>query len=382
MKYTLPDFGFRKLQQDIATLSKKSARLGLDPVVVTETGRTFTEVQVPGEDDPRFYTTIEFTIEGDIPKVNGWTFIGSVEPNSEGNVFHPFPGFEIPERFRTRFICDHCGTQRSRRLTYILKNDNAEGIEVGPESGLSFIQVGSSCLQDFVRETQIHKILAFYENLRSMLNFEENPDSEYRGHGGLYLDYALDFLARVAYKVRTEGWVSRAAADADPSKTATIYNIGQASEEEDTEMADNALLWIRSLDLDSLPESSYMRNLYFACLSDYFDPKHSRGIVASLIPTYIRHLHPADTINNEWVGDIGEKIRITLVLKQTLVVGSGFGSCFVHKFRDLQDHLFVWITQKAIQNENQGPVTVKAKVKKHSEFRGVKQTEISYVSFV
>jgi hypothetical protein len=324
MNYSLPDFGYNKFRQDIADISRKAARLGLDPVVVTEIRRTCTEYNIEDADGPQYYTTVEFSIEGEIPVVNGWTFIGSVEAKQEGNVFHPFPGFEIPERFRNRFICDHCGTQRYRKLTYILKNDNEDDLEVGNESGMSYIQVGSTCLRDFTRETRINRILAYYENIRARLDLigSDDPVRGYRQYGSTFMFSTVEYLTRVAYAVRTEGWISRSAADSDPSKVATIDNMCHIShgDPEDLQMAKNALGRVRGLDPEDFPEGGYMRNLYYACVDDYFNPRYSRGIVASLIAAYIKFLTPDDAVNSEWVGAVGEKLTIPLVRKQSRAV--------------------------------------------------------------
>lgn len=126
-----------------------------------------------GNLEEKYYVTI--TITGDIPKVPGWEFLGTCEPNADHseNIFYPRKGFAIPEEYRKKVnICDHCGYSRDRNFTYIIKK-----VETGEHK-----QVGSTCMRDFISRS-VASVLKYIKNLEEQLE-DLNKLEEHGGYVG------------------------------------------------------------------------------------------------------------------------------------------------------------------------------------------------------
>ena len=94
---------------------------------------------------------VDLTINGDqLIRQNGWTAIAQLEHLENGNMVNRFDRDDkspIPEDWRSRKpFCEHCGTRRDRKVTYMVQDT------VG-----NLRQVGSSCLHDY---TGINPVLA------------------------------------------------------------------------------------------------------------------------------------------------------------------------------------------------------------------------------
>jgi hypothetical protein len=82
--------------------------------------------------------------------------------------------------------------------------------------------------------------------------------------------------------------------------------------------------------------------------------------------------------NSQHVGAIKDRIEFEgVILGVTEIVGY-YGPIDVVRFRDLDDNVFVWFASGNYESVERGDrVAVKGTVKKHDEFRGVKQTVLT-----
>lgn len=83
-----------------------------------------------------------------------------------------------------------------------------------------------------------------------------------------------------------------------------------------------------------------------------------------------------DEIPSEYIGEEGDKIEIELVLDKVRGFDSMYGYMHIYIFKAGND-VVVWKTQKGLDLEEGGKVKVKATIKEHSEYDGVKQTYIT-----
>ena len=152
------------------------------------------------------------------------------------------------------------------------------------------------------------------------------------------------------------------------------------------ELMESALAWIA----EQSEDYGYISNLKAVCHKDYCE-RRDYGILVSLIPAYNRAMNKAIEVqkkaeadkNSTHVGSIGE--RLTLMNAKLMLLtswDSQFGYTYLYKLTDEQGNIFTWKTGKWLSNTEELPetVTLKGTVKAHSEFRGVKQTELTRCS--
>jgi hypothetical protein len=94
---------------------------------------------------------------------------------------------------------------------------------------------------------------------------------------------------------------------------------------------------------------------------------------------------------NEYWGDVGDKFEKELLLADTFGFDSAYGYCHVLTFRDTENHVFKWLTSNPTYhawcktNGKEGDCnyevgktyTIKGSIKKHEEYKGLKQTVIT-----
>lgn len=79
----------------------------------------------------------------------------------------------------------------------------------------------------------------------------------------------------------------------------------------------------------------------------------------------------------EYFGNVGDKVQLSLKLVKVGGYETQFGYTSVYTFEDSENHQFVWKTGCGIDSDRGSMVTIKGSVKAHSEYRGIKQTELT-----
>lgn len=79
----------------------------------------------------------------------------------------------------------------------------------------------------------------------------------------------------------------------------------------------------------------------------------------------------------EYFGSVGDKIQLSLKLVKVGGYETQFGYTSVYTFEDSENHQFVWKTGCGIDADKGSMVTIKGSVKAHSEYKGIKQTELT-----
>ena len=137
MKYKICEANLRTLTEKLSRLSAKLVRIGAAPVIYEVVGQTD---EPSPEDEAKLIRYFELEVEGVAPKHNGWEFLATLIHTDDGNIIRSVPGFVAPADYRDKVpLCDHCHTHRVRRDTYIVRHEDGRTM-----------QVGSSCLQDFL----------------------------------------------------------------------------------------------------------------------------------------------------------------------------------------------------------------------------------------
>lgn len=203
--FEIPAENMEKFEAEIAKLSRRSVKLGMDPIT------PFTFSHEDKELGGRMRRVYSVMLTAEAPRLNGWTFVARLDhANETGTIVRMVPnvGFELPVSFRHAATkCDHCNVNRYRRDTFVVSNDEGE-----------FKQVGSTCLADFLGHDPLKvakraEMLAYaYECSRGYEQFQ-GGDLRYMG--------LEEFLGYAAYACRVYGWVSGKAAFEDKSLVAT-----------------------------------------------------------------------------------------------------------------------------------------------------------------
>lgn len=134
------DIAEGNLDQLTTKLNKLNARLvkiGSQPCTFRVTGH---RDEPDSADKNKVHRFLTVSLDTPEQQTNGWTFQATIVHTAEGNIIRALPGVEVPPTHREGAQhCDHCGTNRMRRDTYIVRNEAGE-----------VKQVGSTCLGEFL----------------------------------------------------------------------------------------------------------------------------------------------------------------------------------------------------------------------------------------
>lgn len=222
--YTLSPEGFAVLLEKLAKLNKRAAKLGVEPVGVkgvrryTETVRVVRTERLDEDEELLGLASmqdaydeererVDFEVFGGAVKLNGWNFVARIDHLEGGNIMMACEGApEIPVRYRDAdCTCDHCGTRRYRRNSYLVVSDAGE-----------WKQVGRNCLADFLGGRTPDGLAQWMEwtfDLPRLVSDSEEGSSSFVGEVPRSVEHVLEVT--VAW-IRTNGYRSSKAATGEP----------------------------------------------------------------------------------------------------------------------------------------------------------------------
>lgn len=350
---------------------------------------------LPIADHERFARrVVDVTINGVVPKVEGWEFIAKLTHDA-GNFVTVLaaPGKEVPALFReSKGGCDHCNKIRRRKDTFVLFD------------GTDHIEVGRTCLKDFFPSINVQWVVEWFNFLEDMANgcsddFEDHP----RGFRPKPEVSVRELLMISSAVIRRDGWMSKTNArkimdetDEHVMPTAdTIHDdvrvmlLGgrpnkdwEAPEitDADEDKADAVIEFVRN---DLKGDNEFVFNLknFF---SDDMVQVRFLPFVASAIPTFDRsvskaaEMKAAKAVSNH-VGEVGDKITAEVEVTMAKPIQSHFGMSMLFRFVDATGNTFVTFNSGSLDPEVGSKIKITGTVKSHDDFKGFKSTMLKRV---
>lgn len=362
----------------IAKLSKRAEQTGFGGLtaehvatVVNDTidGRTFSAV---------------IEIRGEVPKVNGWTFAARVEHGLNGNLVTkaPWTG-EIAEAWRTVDArCEHCNLTRKRSVTYVITGETGE-------TGEQRI-VGSTCLEDFTRSTEVAKLLKFWAEL-DKLNCGDGEGSP----GRVRVATVSEWLQATITVVRLDGfrsakleratkdvvanvlWPDRRAMAQDPEYAKRIRERRTPTEKDRADLA-ACLEWATTkAEIDT---SDFWWNIR-VLLKDGLVVPRFYGWVSGIVAAWHKELgvvraRAARVPSAHW-GTVGKREVFEGELVHQVRLEGEYGVSTLCKFVTDAGQVIVWIASRCPDLNTGSRYAGKATVKSHSERNGEAQTKVT-----
>lgn len=319
-----------------SALAKRCKRLGLVAPVV-EVLRRFIRVVTDELGFQHRVAMLAYVVRGEVPRLaGGWQVVASVEHHATGNIVSVAPYFRDSapsDLLHAPATCDHCGHNRARKFTVVVRD----------EAGTEF-RVGKSCLRDFTG----HDLPAVWETFADDLSVwdDELPP---RRNPSVFEVVALAFAV-----IRAYGWASANNEHGyEPTASRVRFALSPAPKDECVEVtgddyarAGAAIDWVAS----TTDEAGYLANLRSAVLAEATD-KHL-PLIVSLARAYDRHLE-AEARDAERAREREAEVRVPCLTGRIVIVGkvvstdakdNGFGVRYVMTVRD--DRGFtVWGTE-------------------------------------
>ena len=377
-QYTIMAHRLDELEKRIRRLNKKGGNIVLD--AGCERVEEWTD---PETNTKHSRVVVDIELDGLAPVIDGWTFIAALEWLETANVVTSAPDTQVPEKYRlAEPICEHCGWDRKRIYTFVLRSETGE-----------YKQVGKTCLQDFLRSSDPGWAVNVFNLMGDLSRWAELDREECLGGGGPRGYSALRLLAVTSKVIREYGWKARSKVVGNEAATADIAlafledNPFSELDPKDLEKATAVLDWAPTIE----PKSDYEHNLK-TVLGDGPDGlvryKHA-GIACSGIIAYNRvHEQPKSKIESTYFGEIGKRYRgVAATVNRVRYTEGMYGTTTVVSMVTPEGQELVWFASGGVKGVDEDELVGKAikldgTVKKHDEFRGVKQTKLNRCKIV
>lgn len=405
----VPSTGMEDFEASLARLNKRAESFGLDPIKVldratreyfwkhhdTSSGTEAILKQLgPGEEPPKgeaIWLVHALTLDYPIIKLGNWAVVGQIEAKEDGNLLfsvsqNPDDVAQMQKHAFCAIGCEHCNTKRSRKQSYLLKDDQGE-----------YKEVGSTCLEDF---TGIDPAAALFMQ-RMYLFWSEYGEDELLGHGGRVSAFPTKgYLARVLFCIEHTGGFMSASKGRDMGLMATYEHAAfldqdlrqdeklrdkfYGSYDRHSEYAQKIIdWWAQAPDTDS-----FAHNVKLLLQQENIEIKNKHmAFAAAAVQGYQRHLVRLESAKtSEHVGEVGEKRDQPMRLHSVSSWDSEFGAQWRINLSDEAGNRYSWRTGRP-PAELLEPQAVgrnfksRFKIKGHEEFKGIAITEVLRLKF-
>jgi len=325
-------------------------------------------------------------------KLAGWSLLAVLTVEPGGVMVSRVPGKSEDRDLgsytadpRTATHCDYCNKARQRTATFLVEGEDGE-----------VKQVGRNCLADFlgVDPSMMVKCLQWLAEITGSIDDEEDRLSYAKRSEWIETE---EYLTHVCTMLRTVGWVAASSYEGTPTKTDALQNIlnyGKHDqfkqpmfttvEEADHDRAVEVLAWARE-HFAAEAKSDFDRNMLVA-VSGEVVPSRGLGILAYAPVAHSRFLErevemaerrkgEADLAGSEHQGQPKDRLELTLKVLSIYETEGHYGTTFITKMRDDAGNVYKWFGSYSLEigETYEGKWTVK----KHDEYKGVKETVVT-----
>ena len=406
----LPLDNVTAFEKKMEALQKVAAKLHLDSIkkeklyTITEYRRAF----INHEQAIREVNYIVYEVSGRGPVLEGWNLLAALdfEQGKNAPMVRTVPGQEIPSSyFNTNSFCEHCHSQRFRKVVYVLKNEEKT------------IQVGSSCLKDFIGHGPIEEMVKYFTYIQSLKAFNLYEEEKTHRFGINDLNLEKDFVLTALIKfINKFGYVSRKMMDNGfMSKFGTTSNqlsfaisaryfgTGSPEKNEDDQalidtlwneptpdiILDQARAMLEEIKKLDSTKSSFNHNLKVLANASYWKIK-DLGFVAAMYPVCSNLFKKEEennskksntTVVSKFIGYEKEKVQITVNIKNKMRLDSEWGISYLHACKDENGNIIIFYNKKEL-GEKDSTIKIKGTIKSLNTYKGEEQTVLNYVKLV
>lgn len=380
--YTIPEVERENIQKVVSRFQKKAAAYGKSLIVqFGEAYATERKIYENRQDWETGATTLVFvrtelvevfdlTIDSEIIRKDGYTVVAKIEHISGGNIVNTFgEGAGKPEWSTIEPKCEHCGNNRHRRLTFIVRHED------GSEK-----QVGHSCLKDYCGINPNY--VMWLNQLQDLILNDDIDHYDFKARPTPKAYPVVTMLALAMKVLACQGYVKSCEMNSNlymMSKLCDEYRPSEAEMDEAKKMAegfaalDNGEICDSMLaNIQTLINCGYCKISHFGYLA--YAPVAYEKYIERMRRKAERDAERVAERNSEYVGEVGQRITVQLSEMKLLTSWETmYGYTYLYKFIDTAGNVLMWFASRAIADCK----AIKATVKDHTERDGVKQTIIT-----
>lgn len=394
MRYTIPSYKRKQILNKIEGLNKRI--VGMEGQRIEYTASLDYEKTININDADMLVKVFDIDVTNPVVSLNGWSFLAITEHSKKGNIIlKKLYDVEIPEQYQNSdTYCEHCNTNRYRKYTYLVYNNDTKEIH----------QVGSTCLTAYLGfdASLLMAHAELFTHLKTIM--DDDRERERMVKRGVETQTVENFLKLAIVTIEKYGYVSAKKAreyyaNGNELHEDSIYHnatgytvwginynkkywkneLEEAKTDRVNEIYTKIIEWVKGLET----KSDYIRNIQILVDRDYVTYK-TATTAASIVGVYNMNLQKnkvEDKKVSNWFGTIKERIDVDLILKRKTPFESKFGISNCYMFETQEGNVAILFTA-AVELEEGKRYVGKATVTKHTEYKGLKQTVINRVKLV
>lgn len=363
MEHLIPVVRMNELERKLKSLKRKADKSGT-PFSYEVVGDEY--AQYEGHMIPCKRVKVDCEV-----RMNGYELIAEVDhTHTGGNIVLELNGKSLPKEYwDCKPFCEHCRKAVYRNASFFVEKDG------------EIKQVGKNCLKEYT-EGLSADFCAELLNVQSTMQMSESL-SRADDLDGFILSRSSSCISRMDAVCNAFRVVSEKGYNKD-----NFIRLAYGDDFEKgywDKRADSFLEWVESLEEDS----SYVATLKALCRSEWVDDGYG-NFIGSAVAKYIRETSYRDRSKSGFVGEEGERIKLVVKsIRAIYTYATFYGQRTIWELMDDEGNVFIckpshnallWDIEYEVGEK--GTANVVATVKGHSDYRGVKQTEIQRLKMV
>lgn len=376
-----------KVQERLQKLERTAERLGIAFPITTISEPYRTKHLRPESRETYYLWWRDVTLEGegiDRPvSIGGWQIIGQFNHEYPKVILNKLVDNILPSfisRFESENVswCEHCNKKIRRHNTYVIQNENSQ----------AQMLIGSACMHHYVpHQKSLDAIMSYYKTVQdTFMGSEADEDSIYYRSEPKTMD--TDGYLRTCFQVLLIG-VSAKSEDfsvvmghllegTQPKDKQSEYFALVKKARANREDARSEMYHMEKF-IQGLPEDNEFNvRLKRMCEPGYHLIKDCKTVIWGAVK-YYEYLHRAKASPQEtkWLGEVGQVIQMEVTFDSRKFLYSGeWGDSYLYIFKNKDGFFITWKTTY-IDDDLEGNLVIRGRIKELTEYNGVKQTQIS-----
>lgn len=316
------------------------------------------------------------TIESEIVKRDGFEIVARIEHLEGGNIVQMFSEDGDPSWSRILPCCEHCRSKRKRNVTFMVK---------GPDG---FKQIGRSCLKDYSGIDP--QRIGILNELRDLILKDSIDRFDFDSHRDVIAYECKQVLAISLMMVDQFGYTKSSENGSNKSRVMKALAENEQPSNEYLQKADEIISTIEAMD-DTDASQEDMMNVKVILSREYCKNSHI-GYLAYLPVVYRRYTEKIEKkkemfdkmAGSSWVGEVGKRIAVEVMeTKLVRCIEGYYGTTWMYKMIDAHGNVYLWYASRPFRRTTDGTLisfesgTIKATVKEHCEYQGIKETVLT-----
>lgn len=397
-EYRISEAVYEVLQKNLAKINKKADKLGKKGIILEDLVKEQGTYTLDGKQYEQVY--YKFKMSVDKPIVEGWELIASLENYRGDNIVRYMVDVDIEKHtlkeYQKKVNCDHCQYNRKRLYTYILYREDRN----------EYIQVGKSCLEDFIEgDISYMKLFVNLDVDKIITNAEsaelaKPKDQRFSADSlvyptDLFLAKTLEYIEANSFKPASQG---------DSSTGYMVWQRLQSTKPTKRE----ALMQKYKEQVDEIKsymarykdeKNDYLRNLSILAEKEYV--RHTvKNMVASMVHHYYKEQKKENHTNEnnhqdrykqkfvqselpqtdgeKFLGDENTLIRnVEVILDSKIGFNGNYGYTNIYKLRLRNNRIIITFSKKDNLFEEGKVYKIKGNIRSYRNFDGFDECQIN-----